>query len=251
MARRHAFAGPVTSHDGDFAMGTLPETVIGQIEFCEAHNGVWAAAPTTIGLTAAQVTALTTATTNARKAFNDAGIARSASKAATTKLHTDAGTMRSQAADLIRQIKAFAELQAVPGSVYAAAQIPAPTPPTPMPAPGKPTDFSVILNADGSVTLSWASAESAASTGAFFAVSRKLPGMAAFVGIGGAPGSTTEVRRASFTDATIPASAAANGAQYIVQGFRGTRAGESSDAVIVQFGVGEGGMMTAGIRMAA
>lgn len=232
-------------------MGILPETIIGQIEFCEAHVTGWAATPTGIGLTAAQVTTLTTLTTNARKSFGDANIARVAAKAATTRLHTDARAMKSQAADLIRQIKAFAELQAVPGNIYAAAQIPAPTPPTPMPAPGKPTDFTVTLNADGSITLAWAAENAAASTGAFFAISRKLPGMNTFVGIGGAPGSTAEVRRASFTDSTIPATAAAAGAQYIVQGFRGTRAGESSDAVIVQFGLGEGGQMVAGIRMAA
>jgi hypothetical protein len=119
--------------------------------------------------------------------------------------------MRNQVADLIRQIKAYAELQANPATVYAAAQIPPPAAPTPLPAPGKPTDFAVVLNADGSVTLSWNSSDSAASSGAFFAVSRKLPGQSAFTGIGGAPGSTSESRRPSFTDGTVPASAAEPG----------------------------------------
>jgi hypothetical protein len=121
-----------------------------------------------------------------------------------------------------------------------------------MPAPGKPTDFSVVLNADGSVTLSWASTDSAASTGAFFAISRKLPGETAFTGIGGAPGSTSETRRPSFTDGTVPASAASQGAQYIVQGFRGTRTGEASDAIVVQFGTDSGGgFQSATLKMAA
>lgn len=234
-------------------MSVLPQTLIGQIEFCEAHNSAWSAAPTSIGLTAAQMTALTSATTTARASFNAAQVARAQSRAATTKLNTDVSTMRGQAADLIRQIKAFAELQAVPGNVYALAQIPVPATPAPLAAPGKPTDFSVVLNADGSVTLSWLSSDSAASTGAFFAISRKLPGQTAFVGIGGAPGSTTESRRSSFTDATVPASAASQGAQYVIQGFRGTRAGDASEAVTVQFGVdgGGGAFTSAELKMAA
>jgi hypothetical protein len=233
-------------------MSVLPQTINEQIIFCEAHAPVWALTPAAIGLNALQCTALATATTNARKAFGDAQTARLASKAATTTLHGSVTIMRNQVADLVRQIKAYAELQANPSIVYAAAQIPPPAAPTPMPAPGKPTDFAVALNADGSVTLSWNSSDSAASSGAFFAVSRKLPGETAFTGIGGAPGSTSESRRPTFTDGTVPASAAGQGAQYIVQGFRGTRIGDASDAIVVQFGIGEGGgFQSATLKMAA
>jgi hypothetical protein len=233
-------------------MSVLPVNLNDQIIFCEAHVPVWTAAPVTIGLTAAQCTALATATTNARKNFNDSQVAREASKAATTTLHSGVTIMKNQVSDLIRQIKAFAELQSNPATVYALAQIPPPAAPTPLPAPGKPTDFSVDLNSDGSVTLSWNSTDSAASSGAFFAISRKLPGQTAFVGVGGAPGSTSESRRASFTDATVPASAASQGAQYIVQGFRGTRMGDACDAITVQFGVdGGGSVASASLKMAA
>ena len=225
-------------------MSTLPETVIGQIQFCEAHVPVWTEVAMAIGLTAPQVASLATKTTTARTAFNSAQAAREASKAATIQQNADARTMRNQASDLIRQIKAYAELQSNPNAIYATAQIPPPSAPLPIPAPGKPTDFQVVLQSDGSVTLSWTAPESAASTGAFFTISRKLPGQAAFSGIGGAPGSTSESRRCTFTDATIPTSAAGSGAQYIVQGFRGTRVGEASDAVTVQFGVDGGGGLT-------
>ncbi len=234
-------------------MSVLPDTVIGQIQFCEVHNPVWAGAPAAIGLTAGQVTALTAATVTARKSFNDAQSARALSKAATTRLGTDARVMRLQVSDLIRQIKAFAELQATPGTVYAAAQVPPPAAPTPAAAPGKPTDFAVSLEPDGSVTLTWGASDSAASLGAFFTISRKLPGQAMFSGIGGAPGSTAESRRATFTDSTVPATAASAGAQYIVQGFKGSRAGKVSDAVVVQFGVDGGGasIVEGGLKMAA
>lgn len=64
------------------------------------------------------------------------------------------------------------------------------------------------------------------------------------MGIGGATGTTVESRGGMFTDATVPASAASVGAQYIVQGFRGTRMGQASDAVTVQFGVDDKGGLT-------
>lgn len=222
-------------------MSVLPDGLLDQIEFCEAHWPIWLAAPTNVGLSASQCTGLKNATNDARTAFNAAQAARQASKAATTTQNANAAILRANVADLIRQIKAYAELQANPATVYAAAQIPPPAAPSPQPAPGKPTDFSVVLNPDGSVTLSWASTDAAASGGAFFTISRRLPGQATFVGLGGAPGTTSESRRAFFTDSTVPASAAGQGAQYIVQGFRGTRAGDPSDAVTVQFGVDGGG----------
>jgi len=232
-------------------MSILPDTIVEQIEFCEQHEPIWAVAPASVGLTAPQLAALATATTDARKAYDEALAAREASKARTTTLRSEMATMRTVVADLIRQIKAFAELQSNPAAVYALAQIPMPSAPTPLPAPGKPTDFAIILNSDGSVTLSWTATDGSASSGAFFMVSRKLPGQTAFTGIGGAPGSTTENRRPSFTDATVPTSAAGQGAQYIVQGFRGTRIGEPSDAVVVQFGTDSGGGLAASLKMAA
>jgi hypothetical protein len=232
----------------------LPKTVIELLTFCEAHDDVWAAAPTAIGLTAPQVEEMQGLTADCRAAYDAAQAARSASKAATTTLNGLAATLRTTTADLVRQIKSTAALSSSPSTIYAAAQIPEPAAPTPLPAPGKPTDFTVTLNPDGSVNLSWMASESAASTGAFFSVSRKLPGMSSFVSIGGAPGSTSEARRCTFTDATVPASAASTGAQYIVQGFRGTRTGIASDAVTVQFGIDGGGgtqFTSASLKMAA
>lgn len=237
-------------------MGVLPETLVEQIQFCESHLPVWTAAPTTIGLTAAQVTALNTATTAARKAYADAQAARQLSKAKTTDLNTSATTMRGQVSDLIRQIKAFAELQATPGTVYAAAQIPEPLPPSPLPAPGIPNNIRVTLEPSGAVTLSWDAVNAAASSGAFYNVSRKLPGQSAYTPVGGTPGTTSATRRMSFTDFTVPTSAAGSGANYIIQGQRGTETGEPSEAVVVQFGVdGSGSFQVNGqssaIKMAA
>ena len=77
-----------------------------------------------------------------------------------------------------------------------------------------------------------------------------------FTSLGGTSGSTSESRRMTFTDSSIPTSAAGAGAQYIIQGQRGTKIGEASDAITVQFGI-DGGLFTAGsnvsssIKMAA
>lgn len=61
-------------------MGALPQTVIGQIEFCDAHTAVGAVTPTGIGLAAAQVATVTTAT--ARKTFNETQAVRAVSAGA-------------------------------------------------------------------------------------------------------------------------------------------------------------------------
>lgn len=231
-------------------MSVLPPNQVAALEFCESHWPIWNATPTAIGLTSTQVGLFKTATQTARADYDAAQAARQASKAATTTLGNSISDMRGSASDLIAQIKAFADLQANPSAIYAAAQIPEPAAPVPLPAPGKPTNFNVNLEPDGSITLSWDSTNSTASTGAFFTISRKLPGQTAFIGIGGAPGTTAETRRSSFTDSTVPATAASNGAQYIVQGFRGTRFGTPSDAVVVQFGT-DGGSFVAGSNEAS
>lgn len=227
-------------------MQVVPTDRLEAIEFCETHLPVWTQAPASLGLQPGQITALASLTAAARTEYEQALQARSASKAATASFYTATSDMRGQVADMVRSIKAFAEMQAKPSVVYAAAEIPEPSPPTPQPAPGKPTDFLVTLEPSGAVTLSWRATSAAATSGAYFNVSRKLPGQAGFTPVGGAPGSTTQAgRRSSFTDSTFPASAASAGVQYIVQGRRGTDFGLPSDAVTVQFGLDEEGLPVA------
>ena len=233
-------------------MNVIPDSKPALIEFCESHAKVWENAPTAIGLTVAQVNDLYSKLQAAQVDMDNATTARLASKAATTAFNTSCETLRADVSELVRQIKAYADLQTTPGNVYAAAQIPVPAAPSQRPVPTKPDDFVVTLESDGSVTLSWTCENAAASEGVFFNVSRKLPGQSTYTTVGGASGITREARRATFTDASVPASAAAEGVQYIVQGFKGTRAGVPSDAVTVQFGIGgDGAFSSAQIKMAA
>ncbi len=224
-------------------MSVLPDKKNDVIVFCEQHLPVWQAAAATIGLTAPQIAQLATLTSAARDGFTAAGAARQASKAATTTSNASIRTMREFAADLIRQIKAQAELADNPSEVYSAAQIPPPAAPSPLPPPGKPTNVAVTLEPTGAVTISWEASGSSASSGAYFNLVRKLPGQGGFSPLGGASGSTTENRRMKFTDNSVPASAASQGAQYIIQGQRGTTLGQASDAITVQFGVDGDGMI--------
>lgn len=224
------------------------------INFCNEHLEVWDSAGGTIGLSPAMLASYSAAVTDLNTTFTAAQNARNASRAATVAFDSKITVARAVAADLVRNIKNYAENQPDPGAIYSAAQIPPPSAPTPAPLPTKPTDINVQLNSDGSVTLSWASENASASSGAFFNITRKLPGQAMFFPLGGSPGGTPESgRRMFFTDATIPSSAAATGAQYIIQGYRGTRSGEASDVITVQFGIdGEGAFVTnATLKMAA
>jgi hypothetical protein len=232
-------------------MPVLPDKRLEQIQFFETRLPAWQAAPAAaIGLTTAQINALASATQNARDAFNAAQTARAASKAATTAYHTASDDMRELGADLIKTIKAFAELQASPGGVYALAQIPEPSPPEPLGPPGKPGDFAVALETGGAITLSWSAQNARASSGAFFTVARKLPGEADFAFIGGTRGSTTESRRIFFTDTTVPSSAAAQGVQYRVRGQRGTVVGQYSDGITIEFGVDGAGAINVSAKPA-
>ena len=229
----------------------LPDTKLEQIQFCETHVPIWSLTPSAFGLTSQMCVSLTNATKAARDAYSANQTARAVAKGTTTSYTGKTGIMRDLAADMIRSIKTFAELQPDPSAVYGAADIPMPAAPTPLPAPGKPTNTQVTLESSGAITMSWDASNSTASNGGFFNISRKLPGQSGFSTLTGVPGSTTQSRRATFTDISVPTSAAGVGVQYIIQGRRGNLYGEPSDAVTVQFGVDGGGFSVTGATIVA
>lgn len=233
-------------------MPIIPETKVEQLEFCESHWPIWLAAAPSVGLSISQVNLFKGLTVVARQQYDAAQAARQAARAATVSQNdalSSAVGGTGGASDLIRVIKAFAEMAPNPDAVYALAQIPPPAPPTPATAPGRPNNMSVTLLPTGAITLAWEATNSSAGSGGFFTVSRRLPGQPSFTVLGGAPGSTRESRTMSFTDSTVPTSAAGAGAQYIIQGQRGTLMGEPSDAVVVQFGVEGPGLTVTGAEL--
>lgn len=221
----------------------VPSKDLDAVQFFETHIPIWNAALASVGVTGPQVAQLDAATKACRGAFTKQQAAKDAAKATTTTFQNDATTMRSIGGDLIKSIKAFAATTYNP-DVYGIAQIPMPAAPSPVPPPGQPTDFKIGLTGSGAVQPTWKCTSGAASTGAFFVVTRKLAGESVFTTVG-------NIGAKKFTDNTIPQGV--TGATYLVQGFRGDHAGEVSLPVGVQFGVSAGGgnVQAAPLKMAA
>lgn len=90
-------------------MGVVPQTLIGKIQFYEAHLPVWAKDPTAIGLTAIQLAQLANDTAQARADYDAALAVRNTAKALTQAQKDSASVMATFGEDLIKTIKAFAE----------------------------------------------------------------------------------------------------------------------------------------------
>ena len=216
-------------------MQVIPDTEQGQIQFCQSHVQTWMAAASEIGVSNAQVAELGALTQDAAEAHATALRARAAARAATLLFKSKTNRMRGAAAMLVRVIKTHAEMSANPSDVYGAAAISQPAAPSALPAPGTPHSVTSELNPSGSITLRWQARNGAPTTGAVFEVMRRITGVnTMYTSIGF--GISTGQGRFEFTDHTLPAGCASAG--YFVIGKRGTRHGEPSAAITVQFGVG-------------
>lgn len=213
-------------------MPVLPDTKLTTLEYFEAHCPVWTGHEVAIGLSVAAVLDLTAKTTNARKAYNAMLAARTASKNATQSWYDSYNTMSGAGRDDIKLIKAFADSQATPMTVYTLAQVDPPAPPGPSPIPGTPSNFQVSINpATGAVSLAW---KCVGDGNAVYAVSRKFAGDAT-------PTFLANVGEKKFIDTTLPAiSGSAMPVAYFITCQRGAMSGATA-GVTVQFGAGGGG----------
>jgi len=207
-------------------MSLIPDTHEGKILFYQSKNTPWAANSVAIGTTAGAVTALATKVTTAQTKLAAQVAAQQAAKNATAELKAAIRDMAGAGSDIIRQIRAKGAIDG--DSVYFLAQIPAPAAPSPVPAPGTPTDFVATLNPDGSLKLKWKCANPARSMGTIYQIARRTGATGAFVAIGG---SGTR----SFIDATVPAGVAS--VTYQITALRSTAMGTAAQ-FIVNFGVG-------------
>lgn len=215
-------------------MSTIPNKKAEQLAFFEAHFPVWLAAPTTIGLTAAQASAWKTQVQSARAAFDAAQAARNAARSATGNQDSALSAAYTGCADLIRVIRAYAEQQPNPQTVYDAAQIPAPSSGSPVGPPGTPFDFTVSLAQNGAVTLGWKCVNPEGAVGTIYEVRRKTgTGTFQFIGAIG-------IRK--FTDDTLPAGS--TNVVYQITGVRSTQRGEPGQ-FNVNFGIGGDGFAVA------
>ena len=113
-------------------MGIIPKPKVEQLQWCESHWPTWNDASASIGLTPTQTGSFKSLTQSARAAYDAAQNAKQAYRAAITAQNVALSAATSNAQDLIRVIKGFAELTSNPNNVYAFAQIPPPAVPVPI-----------------------------------------------------------------------------------------------------------------------
>ena len=194
------------------------------LTFGEAHDILWKTGYAGIGITEAQGTAYSAKVTAARTKYDAMIIARDAARDATADWNVAAKDMYDEASMLIGMIKAYAETQAVPQTVYSAASIPAPATPVPAGPPVDCTGLSAALTNSGNVELSW---NGSLAYGQFFSVWRKLSGEANWTLLG-------SIRSKSFIDETVPEGTA--GSQYQVKAQRGGQVSQGCEPVGIIFG---------------
>jgi len=202
-------------------MSTLPVRDDQALQYISDRVTPWQAAPTAIGLTAAEITSLKSALTAAQEALGVATAARAAAKAATVAFNAKMKRFRGEAGGLIKEIRSFAGMAADPAAVYAAAQIDPPAPRQPALPPTAPTQLRAVIENGGALTLEWKpttpapAGQDAGTSGVVYAVRRGAAGQPAssFVTVGLTPAARAGTRGVStFTDTTLAASA--GGVQY-------------------------------------
>lgn len=206
-------------------MPVLPDSDLGRVEFMEAHLALWTTNAVAIGLTAAQVTAMGTATTAARTGYNGQQAAKAAAKAATANFHNLTRTLSDLASDAIKAIKLKAAQNNDP-NVFVLANIPAPQPPSPPGPPEPPTDLVADPNADGTITLKW---KGSVANSTFFSVWRKLGASPTWTNIG-----STAVK--TFLDSAVPGSPIPASITYAVRSQRNNEVSAPSVQAEVVYG---------------
>ncbi|HYF15492.1 MAG TPA: fibronectin type III domain-containing protein [Phycisphaerales bacterium] len=195
--------------------------------WCRAHTAVFADNAPAIGLTPAQAAAYAEAVAAAEAALGAQEEARLAYAAATAAAEREVTALRDATAGMVRSVRTFAE-NGGGNAVYQLAQVPAPRGPSPLLAPGQPTNLSAALVASsGALEIRWKSNNPRSAVGTSYIVRRRLSPAAAFefVGVAGTK---------RFVDASLPAGLRT--VQYTVQGQRAGAAGPVSPILTVRFG---------------
>jgi hypothetical protein len=189
--------------------------------YFEAHAAPWSEHAPEIGTSAIEVAALVDKTASARAALADQFAAQQAAMAATLRLHLAMAEMKEAGSAIIKKIRAKAAADGE--GVYFLASIPAPARPSPLPPPGKPTNFTFTLRETGTLLLRWACPNPRGSQGTVYQVSRRVgdDGTFEFIGVSG-------LRR--FVDNTLPAGAAS--VTYQIVAIRSTTLGLPGQFII-------------------
>jgi hypothetical protein len=216
-------------------MSLIPDSKVGKIEFCENHVTPWTANAVAMGSSAAAVTAWSAQVSAARDAYTAQQAAQSAAMDATTNLNLALQALMDSTASVIKQVRAKADISG--DGVYALASLPVPATPSPKPAPGKPTDFTVELDESGALNLGWKCPNPPGTSGTIYQIWRRIGADGEFAYLGGSGDKT-------FIDSTI--AAGSSQVTYQIQAVRSTGVGPWAQ-FNVNFGVGGGGAMMASV----
>jgi hypothetical protein len=217
-----------------------PSKIADFVPWINSRTPVWKAAPATVGLTAAQATAIDNAAKELEIAYAAANKARQESKNATA---FQDGALRAALTLLqqdIRIIDAYAANSPSPAGVYNAADIDPPATPQPVPAPGNVTDITFGIDiVSGAPIIKWKGNNPGGSSNVSYIIKRKLQGEAhfAFVGVSGSSGPDAR----TFTDNTLPQGV--DSVSYTITAQRGSVAGPATQ-ISVRFGVVGGASQT-------
>lgn len=208
-------------------MGTVPPSRLGTLEFYETHLPLWAADPLIIGLTLEAVTDLQAVVSTARTAYDNAQTARVASKGATEGFYNAIDTLRTTGSGALAEIRAFAKSTENP-DVYITAGIPAPSAPSPVPAPDAPTELNTTVAMNGEVTLKWKAKQPAPGAEVFTVIYRRLNGVGAFTEF-------TSTGEKTWIDTSIPSGT--QSVSYFLRARRGDQVSPASSPLTQFLGI--------------
>ena len=213
-------------------MGTsiVPTSRGEMIQWFEDRVPAWNAVPAVVGLTAAQITAITSRLTSARAAFDEFRANYEVARASTTNYYGMTDDLRQYGQELVHIIRAFGVATDNP-NVFATAMVPPPAVPQSQGTPATPLEFSGFIDNNGEVQLSWASPTGGFGSNVFFTVQRRFVDKDGVVGSWQNLGSTGDRK---LTDSAVPTGNTA--VAYRVCATRNALASTFTDPVEILFG---------------
>ncbi|MEQ8316330.1 MAG: hypothetical protein RIE77_10675 [Phycisphaerales bacterium] len=178
-------------------MSTIPRENDAAVAWCAAHLPIWIDNAASIGLDPAELADLSTLISEANTRLTARDQAKDAASGAVGTFNEAAGTMRELAALQVAKIRTFAKGSDTPAIVYEDAQIPAPADPTPRPAPGTPTLFTITLEQSGALQVDFKCPNPPRVGALTYRVERSIGAQQPFVFL-------LNAKERSFTDGTVP-----------------------------------------------
>jgi hypothetical protein len=202
-------------------MGIVPENTLPRIEWYRARIARWVEHAAALGLPAEDVAQLEEKFAAAVERDQEQRIAQQRARSATAARDNAMEELSRHGAAMISRIRATASLGG--GSIYTLALLPAPAEPSPMGAPGTPSEFKAKLLSVGEIELKWTCKNPKGSEGTMYDVRRRIGNAGPFVSVG-------LIGKKRFLDTTVPAGSAS--VTYSVTAIRSTRRGESAQFTV-------------------